>query len=88
MDQVQRVGKAALPLRRRGVWLGLVVIVAGLVGMSSLTLGRDQAPGARKEPAPTSSLAAAEMILRGPDQAVAGQRFTLEGPIVNSVPPP
>ncbi len=84
MDQVQRVGKAALPLRRRGVWLGLVVIVAGLVGMSSLTLGRDQAPGARKEPAPTSSLAAAEMILRGPDQAVAGQRFTLEVLIVNS----
>ncbi len=75
--------RAGLPLRRRGVWLGLTIVLVGSLGLSSLTLGRDELAKPAREAA-RSSLAAAEMIIQGPDQAVVGQRFTLEVLIVNS----
>jgi hypothetical protein len=75
--------KAASPLYRRGVWLALGVVLVGALGLSSLTRGRDGVPVPRKE-ASRSALADTQMIIRGPDQPMVGQRFTLEVLILNA----
>jgi hypothetical protein len=84
MNQVNQTGKAAAAQSRRYLWLSLAVVLAGSLGLSSLTPGRDQVPEPKKDPTPASSLSAAEISIRGPEQAVVGQRFTLEVFILNS----
>lgn len=83
MNRSSKTAKANSPLRRRGVWLGLAVVLAGSLGLARLTLGRDAAPQAKKEAPPPSVLSAVQMSFRGPDQAMVGQRSTLEVFILN-----
>src|SRR5260370_41374577 len=76
----EKTGKAGSSLRR-GLWLGMAIILAAPLGGSRLTLGQDDLPKSGKEN--NSSLSAVKMPIRRPDHAVVGRRFTLEGLITN-----
>jgi len=65
--------KKAAFLRGKGVWLGMAIFLAGWLGGANLANGQDSAP-----------LSTAQMKVRGPDNGVVGQRFTLEILITNT----
>ena len=67
----------------RWAWLGLVIVLTGSLDLSNFSLGRDDAAGPKKDEK-RSTLASAELIIRGPERAVVGQRFTVEVFILNS----
>jgi hypothetical protein len=73
--------KATSFLRRKVVWLCLVIFLTGSLDLSSFIQGRDDPAKPEQK---VSALAKAEMIIRGPERGVAGQRFTVEVYIVNS----
>ncbi len=77
--------KAGLPTR--GIWLGMALLLAGGLGITSLTSGQDKA-APRQEPVVGAQPAAAavpQMTIRGTDAAVVGRRFTLEVIIANPI---
>jgi hypothetical protein len=74
----------ATSLRRRGLWLGLGVVLASSLGWATHTLGQGGTATPPKEAVRSSALAAAQVSFRGPEQATVGQRFTLEVLIHNT----
>src|SRR5262245_5776917 len=75
--------KSSSLLHRRALWLCLVLVLAGSLNLPTFTLGRDDAKPPKKEQKP-ASLGAAQMIIRGPERAVVGQRFSAEVFILNT----
>jgi hypothetical protein len=70
-------------IRWRGIWLGLAfVFLGGATVLSADTLGGDKAP--QQQAQNKASLGPVQLIVRGPDELVVGQRCTLEIFILNS----